>query len=76
MIWSGSRILLAAAALSAVSYFSWEALDDALGRGLGGQIVSLGVALAAGAAVYGAALVALRVPEMSQVLSLFRRRES
>ena len=74
MIWSGSRILLAAAALAAVSYFSWEALDDALGRGLAGQIVSLGAALVAGAVVYGVALTLLRVPEMGQVLGLFRRR--
>jgi len=74
MIWSGSRILLSAAVLAAVSYFAWEALDDALGRGLAGQIVSLGVALGAGAVVYGIALTLLRVPEMSQVLDIFRRR--
>ena len=42
---SGSR--LAAAALAAVSFGVWDVLDDALGRGLAGQIVSLGVALGA-----------------------------
>ena len=37
------------------------------------QIVSLGVALAAGAAVYFAAVIALRVPEADQVRRLLRR---
>src|SRR5687767_8162093 len=76
LIWSGTRILASAALLAAVSYFTWDALDEALGRGLGGQIVSLGVALAAGAVVYGVALTLLRVPEMSQVLQLLRRRDA
>ena len=73
LIWSGTRILAGAALLAVVSYFTWDALDEALGRGLGGQIISLGVALAAGAVAYGVALTLLRVPEMSQVLSLRRR---
>ena len=73
LIWSGTRILAGAALLAVVSYFTWDALDEALGRGLGGQIISLGVALAAGAIAYGVALTLLRVPEMSQVLSLRRR---
>jgi putative peptidoglycan lipid II flippase len=76
LIWSGSRILVSAALLAGVSFITWDLLDEALGRGLGGQIVSLGVALAAGAIVYGVALTLLRVPEMSQVLGLLRRRES
>ena len=37
------------------------------------QIASLGVALAAGAAVYFAAVIALRVPEANQILRLLRR---
>ncbi len=76
LIWSGSRILVSAALLAGVSFITWDVLDEALGRGLGGQIVSLGIALAAGAIVYGVALTLLRVPEMSQVLGLLRRRES
>ncbi len=76
LLWSGSRIVLSAALLAAVSYFTWDALDEALGRGLGGQIISLGVALAAGAITYGAALTILRVPEMAQVFGILRRRES
>ena len=76
LIWSGTRIVGSAGLLAAVSYFTWEALDEALGRGLGGQIVSLGTALAAGAVAYGVALTLLRVPEMGQVMQLFRRRDA
>ncbi|MDQ3729553.1 MAG: murein biosynthesis integral membrane protein MurJ [Actinomycetota bacterium] len=74
LAWSGSRILLASAALAGVALGVWDVLDSALGRGLAGQIVSLGVALAAGAAAYAGALLVLRVPEMNQVLSVIRRR--
>ena len=41
------RITLASAALAAVSWLVWDLLDEALGRGLVGQIVSLGAGLAA-----------------------------
>jgi putative peptidoglycan lipid II flippase len=74
LIWSGSRILLAAAALAGVSYIVWDVLDAELGRALGAQIVSVGVALGAGALAYLAAVVALRVPEATQALRLLRRR--
>jgi putative peptidoglycan lipid II flippase len=74
LIWSGSRITLAAAALAGVSYLVWDVLDSELGRGLGGQIASLGVALAAGALTYAAAVIALRVPEAAQALRVVRRR--
>jgi putative peptidoglycan lipid II flippase len=70
---SGARIVLAAAALAGVSFVVWDVLDVALGRGVGAQIVSLGVALAAGALAYLAAVVALRVPEAAQALRLVRR---
>ena len=76
LAWTWSRVIAASAALAAVSFGVWEVLDDALGRGLGGQIASLGTALAAGAVVYGVAVVALRVPEAQQILGLVRRRGS
>ena len=69
-------VTVASAALAAVSYGVWRLLDDALGRSLAGQIVSLGTALLAGAAVYLVACRALGVREMSALLSLrdrFRR---
>ena len=67
------RVTLAAAALAGTSLGVWALLDEVLGRGLVGQIVSLGVALAAGAAVYAAAVIALRVPEVRQMRNLLRR---
>jgi putative peptidoglycan lipid II flippase len=76
LAWTSLRILLASAALAAVSYFTWELLDDALGRGLGGQIASLGLALLAGAVVYGVAVMALRIPEARQITALARRRQA
>ena len=45
---TGAKITLAAAALAAVSFGVWDVLDNALGRGLVGQIVSLGVGLGLG----------------------------
>jgi putative peptidoglycan lipid II flippase len=68
------RITIAAAALAAVSFGVWDILDNALGRGLAGQIVSLGVALGAGGIVYVGAAKLLRVKELDQVLRLVRRR--
>jgi putative peptidoglycan lipid II flippase len=67
------RIGIAAALLAGVSYLLWDVLDDALGRGTIAQIVSLGSALLAGAAVYFGAVLALRVPEAGQILRLVRR---
>jgi putative peptidoglycan lipid II flippase len=74
LFWTSTRVVLASAALAGVSLGLWELLDDALGRGLGGQIGSLGVALGAGLLVYVAALFALRVPEADQIRRVFRRR--
>jgi putative peptidoglycan lipid II flippase len=68
------RITIAAAALAAVSFGVWDALDHALGRGLFGQIVSLGVALGLGGLAYLAAAKLLRIPELEQITRLIRRR--
>jgi putative peptidoglycan lipid II flippase len=68
------RVTIASALLAAVSYFTWDALDAALGRGLGDQIASLGVALLAGLVAYSAAVALLRVPEARQIAGLVRRR--
>jgi putative peptidoglycan lipid II flippase len=70
---TGMRIALASAALAAVAFGVWDVLDSALGRGLPGQIVSLGTALGLGGLVYVGAARALRVAELEQVLRLVRR---
>jgi putative peptidoglycan lipid II flippase len=68
------RISIAAAGLAAIGWIVWDVLDEALGRGLGGQIVSLGVGLAAGLAVYLSVAKLLRVAELEQMSRLLRRR--
>lgn len=68
------QILAAAIALGAVSYAAWWVLDDTLGRGLLAQVVAVGVALAAGAAVYTGLVLALRIPEAHQIVVLLASR--
>lgn len=67
------KITIASAILAGVSWLAWDLLDDALGRGTLAQVCSLGVALAAGGAVYLAAVLAMRVPEARQLLAVVRR---
>ncbi len=76
LISSSVRITIAAAALAGVSYLVWRELDDALGRAVLAQAISMTVALAAGAATYAAGLAVLRVPEAVQIWRIFRRREA
>ena len=64
----------AAAALGAVSYGVWEVLDNALGRGLFGQIVSLTTGLGLGLIVYLGVAKLLRIAELEQMVRLIRRR--
>src|SRR5205823_344938 len=63
------KVVLASAVLAAVGYGIWRGLDSALGRSFAAQVVSLGVALAAGLGVYLAACRALRVREIEALLS-------
>jgi putative peptidoglycan lipid II flippase len=68
------RMLIGAALLAAASYGVWYGLDEALGRELLGQIASVLGAIAAGLAVYAAAVWALRVPEARQIRRLLVSR--
>jgi putative peptidoglycan lipid II flippase len=70
---TAARITIASAALAGVSWIVWDLLDAALGRGLGGQIISLGGGLAAGGVVYVAVAKLLRVAELEQIMRLLRR---
>jgi putative peptidoglycan lipid II flippase len=71
---TGLRITIAAAALAGVGWVVWDVLDQILGRGLVGQIVSLGTGLAAGGLVYVAVAKLLRVAELEQMSRLLLRR--
>jgi putative peptidoglycan lipid II flippase len=68
------RITVAAGALAAVSWVVWKLLDEALGRGIAGQIVSLGSGLLVGALAYFAVAKLLRIAELDQILRLVLRR--
>jgi putative peptidoglycan lipid II flippase len=70
---AGLRMLAASALLAAVSYGAWYLLDDLLGASLPAQMVAVGVAILAGAGVYGAAVLALGIPEAGQIRDLLRR---
>ena len=70
-IWvSFVRVLIAAAVAGAVAFAVWKPIDAAVGRSVGGQLLSLVPALAAAAAAYLIAARALRVREMQALLSL------
>jgi putative peptidoglycan lipid II flippase len=75
-----AQVLAASAALAGVSYAVWYGLDAALGRGLLGQIVSVVGGIAAGGAVYAAAVTAMRIQEANQIRELvasrLRRRDA
>jgi putative peptidoglycan lipid II flippase len=68
------RALLASAVLAAVAYGVWRGLDEALGRSVAAQLVSVSAALIAGGAAYLGAAWLLRVRELSALLSLRRSR--
>ena len=69
-----ARMLVAALALAAVAYLLWRGLDEALGRSLPAQIVSVGGGLVVGFAVYSGVVLALRVPEAQQIRDLVAAR--
>ena len=70
---TAARITIASAALAGVSWGVWHLLDEALGSGLGGQIVALGTGLGVGLVVYLGVAKLLRISELEQIMRLLRR---
>jgi putative peptidoglycan lipid II flippase len=70
---SYARIALAAAAAGGAAFGIWYGLDEALGRSLGAQVVSVGVGILAGVGAFLAFAALLRVRELQTLLSLRRR---
>jgi putative peptidoglycan lipid II flippase len=60
--------------LGFVAYGTWSVLDNALGRSLPAQIVSVGGGITLGAAAYTAVVLALGLPEARQVRDLLMSR--
>jgi putative peptidoglycan lipid II flippase len=69
-----AQMSVAAVLLAAVSYGTWKVLDEALGRGLFGQIVSVGTGLVLGGLVYASIVHLLRIPEARQIERLLAGR--
>ena len=69
-----AQMTFAAALLAAAAYGSWRFLDDALGRGLLGQIVSVLGGLSVGSLVYGLVVHVLAIPEGRQIERLLVAR--
>jgi putative peptidoglycan lipid II flippase len=69
-----AQITAAAALLAGAAYVVWYGLDRALGEGVPAQILSVGIALSAGATVYAFAVLALRIPEARQIQRLLAGR--
>ena len=69
-----ARILVASAILAGVSWAIWKGLDTALGVSLLAQLVSVGVALTVGSALYAKLVLAMRIPEARQIQGLVMGR--
>jgi len=69
-----AKVTIASAALAGVGWIVWDLLDEALGRGLAGQIVSLGAGLTLGGVAYLAVARLLRIPELDQIMRLLPGR--
>jgi putative peptidoglycan lipid II flippase len=67
------KVVVASAVVAAVAWTVWRPLDSALGRSFAGQLVSLGVALAAAIATYLLCCKLLQVRELKGLGSLRTR---
>jgi putative peptidoglycan lipid II flippase len=67
-----TRSLIASGLLALLSWSVWRVLDDALGRSLAAQIVSLTCAAGAGIVAYGTAAHAMGMPELRALGRLTR----
>jgi putative peptidoglycan lipid II flippase len=71
---SAIRSVVALIPLAAVAYGVWWALDSALGRSVWAQVISVGLAYVAGGVVYCLAAWVMRIPELTEVVGIIRRR--
>jgi putative peptidoglycan lipid II flippase len=69
-----AQMCAAAAALGGVAYLVWWGIDDAAGRSVPAQIVSVGLGIAAGSLIYAGAVLLMRIREAEQILALVRAR--
>jgi putative peptidoglycan lipid II flippase len=70
-----ARVAAAGAVAAGLAYLTWFGLDELLGRGLAGQLVSLGSAFAVGGLAYVGLARALGLRELEALLLLRARRD-
>jgi putative peptidoglycan lipid II flippase len=70
---SYAKIAVASALAAGAAYGTWLALDEALGRALGPQLVSVGLGIVAAGIVYLALARLIRIRELNMLLSLLGR---
>jgi putative peptidoglycan lipid II flippase len=70
---SAWRILLASAIVAGVAYGVWRGLDEALGRSVGAQVISVGLSCLAATAAYLVLARLLGIRELGALLSLVGR---
>jgi putative peptidoglycan lipid II flippase len=66
-------VAIASSVLAAVAWWGWHLVDEAIGRSLAAQIVSLGFGLAAGLAAFYGSCRLLGVKELATLVRLRRR---
>jgi putative peptidoglycan lipid II flippase len=66
------RGLVASAVSALLAWSTWRVLDDALGRSLGAQLVTMALAVTAAALAYAAAAHAFEMPELTALSRLSR----
>jgi putative peptidoglycan lipid II flippase len=68
------RILLASAVMALVARVAWGVADAIFGTSFIGQVISVGLGLAAGVAFYVKAVLTMHIPEARQIEALVRSR--
>jgi hypothetical protein len=71
-----ARIVVASILTAAIARLVWALLDRVAGVSFVGQLVSVGVAVAASGVFYGWAVLRMRIPEARQIERLVRGRLS
>jgi putative peptidoglycan lipid II flippase len=68
------RILFASAVMAAIAWGIWKGLSSLLGESFPAELISVGLAVAAGAGVYARLVLAMRIPEARQIEELILGR--
>jgi putative peptidoglycan lipid II flippase len=68
------RILVASALMAGVSWLVWKGLESLLGLSLVAQIISVGLGIVVGLALYAKTVLVMRIPEAHQIETLILSR--